>query len=28
MLRDYFRVSVGTPRENDLLLNALSEIFA
>ncbi|HEY0099711.1 MAG TPA: histidinol-phosphate transaminase [Pyrinomonadaceae bacterium] len=28
MLRDYFRVSVGTPRENDLLLAALHEIFA
>lgn len=27
MLRDYFRVSVGTPRENDLLLAALHEIF-
>lgn len=27
MLRDYFRVSVGTPRENDLLLSALHEIF-
>ncbi len=27
MLRDYFRVSVGTPRENDLLLAALREIF-
>ncbi|HEY1404809.1 MAG TPA: histidinol-phosphate transaminase [Pyrinomonadaceae bacterium] len=28
MLQDYFRVSVGTPRENDLLLSALAEIFA
>lgn len=28
MLQDYFRVSVGTPRENDLLLAALREIFA
>ena len=28
MLRDYFRLSVGTPRENDLLLSALTEIFA
>jgi histidinol-phosphate aminotransferase len=28
LLRDYFRVSVGTPRENDLLLAALNEIFA
>lgn len=27
MLRDYFRVSVGTPAENDLLLAALGEIF-
>jgi histidinol-phosphate aminotransferase len=27
MLGDYFRVSVGTPRENDLLLTALNEIF-
>jgi histidinol-phosphate aminotransferase len=27
MLRDYFRVSVGTPAENDLLLAALREIF-
>ncbi len=26
MLQDYFRVSVGTPEENDLLINALSEI--
>jgi histidinol-phosphate aminotransferase len=28
LLRDYFRVSVGTPRENDLLLASLQEIFA
>jgi histidinol-phosphate aminotransferase len=28
MLQDYFRVSVGTPHENDLLLSALAEIFA
>ena len=28
MLRDYFRVSVGTPEENDKLLAALGEIFA
>jgi histidinol-phosphate/aromatic aminotransferase/cobyric acid decarboxylase-like protein len=28
LLRDYFRVSVGTPPENDLLLAALHEIFA
>jgi histidinol-phosphate aminotransferase len=28
MLKDYFRVSVGTPEENDLLLQALREIFA
>lgn len=28
MLSDYFRVSVGTPKENDLLLSALREIFA
>ena len=27
MLKDYFRVSVGTPAENDLLLAALREIF-
>jgi histidinol-phosphate aminotransferase len=27
MLKDYFRVSVGTPRENDLLINGLREIF-
>src|SRR5258708_6130444 len=26
MLREYFRVSVGTPEENDLLLSALKEI--
>jgi histidinol-phosphate aminotransferase len=26
MLQDYFRLSVGTPEENDLLLNALREI--
>jgi len=26
MLRGYFRVSVGTPQENDLLITALSEI--
>jgi histidinol-phosphate aminotransferase len=26
MLRDYFRVSVGTPEENDLLLDALRDI--
>ena len=26
MLKDYFRVSVGTPEENDLLLKALHEI--
>jgi histidinol-phosphate aminotransferase len=26
MLRDYFRLSVGTPEENDLLLDALREI--
>ena len=26
MLSDYFRVSVGTPEENDLLLEALREI--
>jgi histidinol-phosphate aminotransferase len=26
MLRDYFRLSVGTPEENDLLLSALKEI--
>jgi len=26
MLRDYFRLSVGTPEENDLLLSALREI--
>jgi histidinol-phosphate/aromatic aminotransferase/cobyric acid decarboxylase-like protein len=28
MLSDYFRVSVGTPEENDRLLVALREIFA
>ena len=27
MLRDYFRISVGTPDENDQLLAALREIF-
>src|SRR2546423_8300476 len=27
MLNDYFRVSIGTPEENDLLLSALKEIF-
>lgn len=27
MLSDYFRLSVGTPAENDLLLSALQEIF-
>jgi histidinol-phosphate aminotransferase len=27
MLQDYFRISVGTPEENDLLLGALREIF-
>ena len=27
MLQNYFRVSVGTPRENDLLLTALRELF-
>ncbi|MDQ3804498.1 MAG: histidinol-phosphate transaminase [Acidobacteriota bacterium] len=27
MLRDYFRVSVGTPAENDKLIEALKEIF-
>jgi histidinol-phosphate aminotransferase len=27
MLKDYFRVSVGTPEENDELLDALREIF-
>jgi histidinol-phosphate/aromatic aminotransferase/cobyric acid decarboxylase-like protein len=27
MLKDYFRVSVGTPTENGLLLTALREIF-
>lgn len=28
MLKDYFRASVGTPAENELLLSALREIFA
>ena len=28
MLQDYFRVGVGTPKENDLLLKSLREIFA
>ena len=28
MLKDYFRLSVGTPEENDLLLRALREIFS
>lgn len=28
LLQNYFRVSVGTPAENDLLLSALHEIFA
>jgi histidinol-phosphate aminotransferase len=28
MLRDYFRVSVGTPEENRLLLDALKDIVA
>ena len=28
MLHDYFRFSVGTPQENDLLLKSLREIFA
>ena len=28
MLENYFRLSVGTPEENDLLLGALGEIFA
>src|SRR5205823_10136356 len=27
ILSDYFRLSVGTPKENDLLLSALKEIF-
>jgi len=27
MLGEYFRVSVGTPDENDLLIGALREIF-
>jgi histidinol-phosphate/aromatic aminotransferase/cobyric acid decarboxylase-like protein len=28
MLQDYFRVGVGTPEENNLLLKSLREIFA
>jgi histidinol-phosphate aminotransferase len=28
MLNEYFRVSVGTPEENDLLISALAEIMA
>jgi len=28
MLQDYFRIGVGTPEENDLLLKSLQEIFA
>ncbi|MGH9903038.1 MAG: aminotransferase class I/II-fold pyridoxal phosphate-dependent enzyme, partial [Pyrinomonadaceae bacterium] len=28
MLKDYFRVSIGTPAENDALVAALREIFA
>jgi histidinol-phosphate aminotransferase len=28
MLGDYFRISVGTPEENDKVINALGEIFA
>ncbi len=28
MLNDYFRVSVGTPKESDILIKALREIFA
>jgi histidinol-phosphate aminotransferase len=28
MLRDYFRLSVGTPEENDKLIQSLCEIFA
>lgn len=28
MLQDYFRVGIGTPEENDLLLGSLLEIFA
>ena len=28
MLSDYFRVSVGTPEENDLLLRALREVLS
>ena len=27
MLKDYFRFSIGTPAENDLLLTSLREIF-
>ena len=27
MLSEYFRLSVGTPEENDLLIEALKEIF-
>jgi histidinol-phosphate/aromatic aminotransferase/cobyric acid decarboxylase-like protein len=27
MLSEYFRVSVGMPEENDLLIGALREIF-
>ena len=27
MLRDYFRISIGTPEENDLLIKALRDIF-
>jgi histidinol-phosphate/aromatic aminotransferase/cobyric acid decarboxylase-like protein len=27
MLSDYFRVSVGTPEENDALLNSLRSVF-
>ena len=28
MLQDYFRISVGTPGENTLLLESLREIFS
>jgi histidinol-phosphate aminotransferase len=28
MLQDYFRIGIGTPKENDLLLESLREIFA
>jgi histidinol-phosphate aminotransferase len=28
MLQDYFRIGIGTPEENDLLLKSLREIFA